>query len=210
MPLCTAVCSMRLFLPQVTRQIWKYFSSLWCRLLQQFPHWRWECLLRHSGGRNPRNVLCPQVELLESITAPRCAGTDSRTQTPPVLLPRKSWQWKGTPWASHGQPALMEAVRSNTKSNRDSQPHGESSLRTKTPALASIYNIFQFFLQISSAFSPFPVELLPICSIFFPPLNIKDKSQITLQGCQSSCLKIKSYPIPMWTRVFPETPADTV
>lgn len=58
------------------------------------------------------------------------------------------------------------------------------------------YLQFPFNLQVSSTFLPFLVELLHICSTIFS-LNNKDKCQTILQECQSSCLKIKSYPIQM-------------
>lgn len=80
----------------------------------------------------------------------------------------------------------------------------------------SAARVLQFLisLQISSTFLPFPIEPLHICSFFTPffffhPLNNKDKSQVTLQECQTSYFKIKSYPIQTWTRVFPGTSVDT-
>lgn len=118
------------------------------------------------------------------------------------------------------EPTQMEdcqMYRSQIKSNRSTLNLCQASWRNFSKNFTfhkdlcfNRYLQFPFKLQISSTFLPFPAELLHICSIIFLSLNNKDKSQIILQECQNSCLKIKSYPIQMWTRVFPEISEDTV
>lgn len=202
--------------------------------VQEFPHWGWECLLgqesqkcgvlsqrhRAAGWAAAEPHWLPGVQHKEGRRG-RC----QQQSTKPPCAPSQGiqWQQKGTPgrsWALRAEPAPREAVNAQGKHQKQQEDstsikhHGVSPPRTShstKTSLAGIYNFLSIFsTNLQRIFNISCWAFTNLFFFFFFPLNIKDKSQITLQGCQSSCLKIKSYPIPMWTRVFPETSVGTV